>query len=302
MIIGHKKQIKFLEEVLGAKSTSQAYLFVGPEGIGKFSIAKLFSDALNRGLKKIEQEKIANDLNNPNIDILSPEEVEKKGITKIKNIEIADVRNSQKNLSLYPLSGEFRVFLINNAHKMSIASQNSILKTLEEPNETSIIILVTHEEGAILDTIKSRCQSVNFNLVALDDIKKGFRGKVDDKALEKMAIFSIGRPGEVNKIINDKESLDERESFVKDLGSLASINLVEKFDLAERYSKNIPKTVRILEFWVWFLRVQTFRGLGDESKTRRYYQVIKKIDSALGKLKNPSLNSRLILENLFLEI
>lgn len=302
MIIGHKKQIKFLEDVLKSENTSQAYLFIGPEGVGKFSIAKLFADSLSKGLKKIDQKKLTDTLKNPDVDILEPETVEKKGVTKIKNIEVESVRNSQKNLSLYPLNGEFRVLIINNAHGMNIASQNSILKTLEEPNATSIIILVTHEEGAILDTIKSRCQSVNFNLVSLDDIREGFRGKIDEKIIEKITIFSIGRPGEVERIINNKESLKERDLFIKDLGALVNMNLVERLDLAERYSKNIPKTTKILEFWIWFLRVQTFRNLKDDSKTRRYYKLIKKIDRVLEKLKNPSLNGRLILENLFLEI
>lgn len=302
MIIGHKKQVKFLENVLQAENTSQAYLFIGPEGIGKFSIAKLFSDSLNKGLKKIDLKNISKELKNPDIDILEPEVIEKKGVTKTKNIEVSDVRNSQRNLALYPLNGDFRVLIINNAHSMNITSQNSILKILEEPNKTSIIILVTHEEGKILDTIKSRCQSVNFNLVALDEIRKGFQGKVNNKDLEKITIFSMGRPGEVERIIENNDKLREKEFFVKDLGELGSAELVRKLTLAEEYSKNIPRTIKILEFWVWFLRVQTFRGLKDESKTRRYYKAIEKIDEVLEKLKNPSLNGRLILENLFLEL
>lgn len=302
MIIGHKKQVKFLENVLQAENTSQAYLFIGPEGIGKFSIAKLFSDSLNKGLKKIDLKNISKELKNPDIDILEPEVIEKKGVTKTKNIEVSDVRISQRNLALYPLNGDFRVLIINNAHSMNITSQNSILKILEEPNKTSIIILVTHEEGKILDTIKSRCQSVNFNLVALDEIRKGFQGKVNNKDLEKITIFSMGRPGEVEKIIENNDKLREKEFFVKDLGELGSAELVRKLTLAEEYSKNIPRTIKILEFWVWFLRVQTFRGLKDESKTRRYYKAIEKIDEVLEKLKNPSLNGRLILENLFLEL
>jgi len=301
-IIGHKKQIKLLENILQAEATSQAYLFIGPESIGKFSIAKLFADSLNKGRKKIEQKNIFEELKNPDIEILKPEIIEKKGIIKIKNIEVGDVRDTQKNLSLYPLNGNFRVLIINNAHGMNVASQNSLLKTLEEPNGTSIIILVTHESGAILDTIKSRCQSINFNLVALDEIRKAFHGKVDNRDLEKISIFSMGRPGEAEKIINNEERLKEKDLFVKDLRVLVSMDLVKKMDLAESYSKNIPKTVKILEFWIWFLRVQTFRGLKDKSKIRQYYKAIKKIDEVLKKIKNPSFNGRVILENLFLEL
>jgi len=302
MLVGHKKQIKFLENILQSKNTSQTYFFVGPESVGKFSIAKLFADSLNKGMEKIEQKKISEEIKNPDVEILEPEIIEKKGVIKIKNIEVKSVRNAQKNLSLYPLSGKFKVLIINNAHGMNTASQNSLLKTLEEPNGTAVIVLVTHKGGAILDTIKSRCQNVNFNLVALNEIRKGFQGRIIEKDLEKVSIFSMGRPGEVEEMIKNNENLEEKKSFIKDLGELSSMNLVKKLELAEKYSKNIPRTVKILEFWIWFLRVQFFRGQKNELKTKQYYKAIKRIDEVLEKIKNPSFNGRLILENLFLKL
>lgn len=302
MIIGHEKQIRFIEDILGSRNIPQAYLFVGPDKIGKFSMAKLFADSLNKGAKKINQKNLSNRFSNPDIDILEPEIIEKKGIIKMKKIEIDDVRNSQKNLSLYPLSGKFRVLLIDNAHALTIAAQNSILKTLEEPNETSIIILVTHEDGSILDTIKSRCQIVNFNLVSLENIKKGFKNEIDDKSLEKISIFSMGRPGEAKNMIGDKKEMMEKEGFIKDLNFISSSNISEKLNLAETYSKNIPRARLILEFWIWFIRIQAFRGIKDNNKTEKYYKLIEKIDKASSKLKNSSFNSRLILENLFIDL
>lgn len=301
-IVGHKKQTKFLEDILQSENKPQAYLFSGPEGVGKFSIAKLFADSLNKGVGGIEQTRVSEELKNSDVEILAPEEIEKKGVVKIKNITVERVREAQKNLSLYPLSGDFRVLIINNAHGLSIASQNTLLKTLEEPNGTSIIVLVTHEAGSILDTIRSRCQCVNFNLVALDEIRRGFQKRVSEKDLEKISIFSMGRPGEVKKFIGDNSLLSTKELFIKDLGRLATDDLIEKMFLAEKYSKNIPQSVKILEFWVWFLRIQIFRSLEDKAKTKRYYRAIKKITDALEKLENPSLNGRLILENLFLAL
>ncbi|MDD3498313.1 MAG: AAA family ATPase [Candidatus Moranbacteria bacterium] len=302
-IIGHKKQINFLESILGSEKIPQAYLFSGPESLGKFFIAEIFADSLNRGRKTLFRDDGAERINNANVEILSPETTEKRGIVKIKKIEIERVREVQKRLSLYPLSGKFRILIIDGAHNLSVSAQNALLKILEEPNGTAVIILVTHEEGAVLDTIKSRCQKLNFNLVALDDIRKSFAEKMDEKEAEKLSIFSMGRPGEAERLIKGEEELEEKEVFLKSFKDLSSMDLVSRFDLAENYSKNIPKTSKAFEFWIWFLRVRIFSDLEkNKEKIKRYYQAIERIDECAKKIKNPGLNSRLIIENLFLDL
>jgi|AntRauTorckE6833_2_1112554.scaffolds.fasta_scaffold22446_2 DNA polymerase-3 subunit delta' len=301
-IVGHSKQIKYLNNILKSENISQAYLFVGPEGVGKFSLAKLFAEALNKGFAEMNEDNFLKKLKNIDVDILEPEVVEKKSQIKYKNIEIDDLREAQKNLSLYPSAGKKRLLIINNAHSMTISSQNSILKTLEEPSSTAIIILVTHREGDILETIKSRCQKTNFGLVALSEIKEGFLKKVPDSEIEKVVMFSMGRPGEAEKIIEDKKYLKEKNDCAEELKNIVGMSVLERMDMAERYSKNIPESVGILEFWVWLLRLQAFKSVQDQQRVRIYYKAIKAINESLDKLKNPSYNSRLILENLFLDL
>ena len=93
-IVGHKKQLNFLENILASQKNSQAYLFVGPESVGKFSIAKIFADSLSKGLRKVDQENLSKEIHNIDIDILEPEIIEKKSIIKYKNIEVDDLREA----------------------------------------------------------------------------------------------------------------------------------------------------------------------------------------------------------------
>ncbi|KKP68606.1 MAG: polymerase III, delta prime subunit protein [Candidatus Moranbacteria bacterium GW2011_GWE1_35_17] len=303
MFIGHKKQIKFLKDLIEAGKVSQAYIFSGPEDIGKFCLAKMFSRALIENNSDILNDfKDETENKNQNIEILAPEIIEKKGVTKTREIDVERVRNAQNNLALFPATGNYRILVVNDAHRLTIASQNALLKNLEEPNSSAIIILVTHEDGKLLKTIKSRCQKINFNLVSLEEIKNGFKDKVANDLLEKITIFSMGKPGEAQKMIENKDKLRERETAIRDLGNLKKLAVFEKFDLAQNYSKNVMESRKRLEFWIWMLRVQIFRNLGDKSNLEKNYQAIDKIKNVLSKIKNPSLNVRLILENLFLNL
>lgn len=303
MFIGHKKQIKFLKDSIKAGKVSQAYIFSGPENIGKFYLAKIFSRALIENNSDVLGDfKNEEENKNQNIEILSPEIIEKKGIIKTREIDVKKVREAQNNLALFPATGKYRVLIINDAHRLTTASQNSLLKNLEEPNSSAIIILITHEEGKLLKTIKSRCQKINFNLVSLEEIRNGFKDRVENEILEKITIFSMGKPGEMQKMIADKNSLRDKELAIRDLNNLREMPVFEKFDLAQNYSKNIMETSEHLEFWVWMLRVQIFKNLSDEINIERKYQAIDKIREALIKIKNPSFNARLILENLFLNL
>lgn len=303
MFIGHSKQINFLKDSIEAGKVSQAYIFSGPEDIGKFYLAKIFSEALINDdvniLNSIESNK---ENQNQNIEILSPEVIEKRGVVKTREIDVQKVREVQKNLALFPAMGKYRVLIINDAHRLTIASQNALLKNLEEPNSSAIIILVTHEDGKILKTIKSRCHKINFNLVSLEEIKNGFKDGVAKELLEKITIFSMGKPGEVQKMIENNDRLKDKEEAVRDLNNLREMPVFKKFDLAQEYSKNVMDTRRRLEFWIWMLRVHIFRNLENGAGIEKKYQAIDKIREVLIKIKNPSFNVRLILENLFLNL
>jgi len=302
MFIGHKKQLKFLEDVASSGRATQVYLFSGPERVGKFTLAQMFAKS-QIDLESKNLEECYLDVK-PRIDleILVPEIVEKKGVRKTKDIEVEKVREAQKRLALFPSEGKKRVLIINDAHRLTVSSQNALLKNLEEPNSSSMIILVIHNENKILKTIKSRCQKINFNLVALDEIRNGFAGKISQTILEKAVFFSMGKPGEAAQYVNKQDLLDTREKYLKDLNLLSMMNVTEKFDLAQEYSKDVNKIKEVLEFWIWMMRAQAYKNIKNENSLSKSYQIIEKMETVLGKIKNGRFNNRLILENLFLSL
>jgi len=302
MFVGHKKQLKFLEDAARSGKVAQVYLFSGPEKVGKFTLAQMFVKSQIDLKSKNLEEYYSDTKTRIDLEILAPEIVEKKGIKKIKDIEVEKVREAQKRLALFPSEGKKRALIINDAHRLTISSQNALLKNLEEPNNSSMIILVTHNENKILKTIKSRCQKINFNLVALEEIRNGFAGKISQPILEKAVFFSMGKPGEAAQYMNEQELLDTREKYLKDLNLLSAMSVAEKFDLAQEYSKDVNKIKEVLEFWIWIMRAQAYKNIRNENSLIKSYRIIEKMEAVLEKIKNGRFNNRLILENLFLSL
>ena len=303
MIIGHKKQIRILNNILASKNIPQTYFFSGPKGVGKLFVAKLFANSL---INEYEEIIDYNDKNNSllNLSVLTLES-NKNVIEKNKTtVGVGDVRKECNKLSLFPTRGKFRVLIIDDAEKLNISSQNTLLKTLEEPNETSIIILVASEEEGILKTILSRCQRIQFDLVSFEEMRYAFANSLSSEELDKAIVYSMGRPKNILKILEKKSDTEKRDFEIKELKKIIVSNNFEKFELAEKYSKNFSETSDLLEFWIWFLRIQAYRQMNDDNKKwERYYDLIEKIDQTLQKIKTTqNLNKKLILENLFLNL
>ncbi len=299
MIVGHSKIIELLERIIGKNNISHAYLFSGPESVGKFTLAKIFARNIISGTKlpllpSGKSADVGNDNLIPDLVILEPEVEEKRGITKERDIKIEKVREIQKNLSLFPYKGKYKVLIVNNAHKMTEESQNALLKTLEEPNATSIIILVAHEEGKILPTVKSRCQKIKFNLVSDDEIKKNLSSAAP-ATLEQLISLSLGRPGLAVRMIKDKEEFNLRRDALEKLKSLPKAGINQRLKIAEELSKNISETVKKMELWIWALHAPAL-------KDTRLFKIIGKMDESLNEIKNTNANAKLVLENLLLNL
>lgn len=231
----------------------------------------------------------------PDLIFLQPEVEEKKGVKKEKKIEVEKIREVQKSLALYPYQGNYKVLIINNAHKLTESSQNAILKILEEPNPTTIIIFVTHEEGRLLTTVKSRCQKIAFNLVSPDEIKEKMPALSSQSDREEIINLSLGRPGLVQKIINDGEILNFQRAALGNLKTLSKTGINQRLMLAEKLAKNLSEATAILELWIWILHVPALKNI-------KLFKIIKKIEESLDDIKNTNANARLILENLLLNL
>lgn len=162
-LLGHEKILDFLKRTVQEARPAHAYLFTGLEGVGKKLVAVRFACMLNcpdpsedRELlcpvcRKIAAEK------HPDVAIERPE----KGIIRIDRI-----RNLQSAFKYAPVEGKWRVMIIDDAHLMNRAAQNALLKTLEEPPPSRMLILVTSKPNLLLSTVRSRCRRIRFGALS----------------------------------------------------------------------------------------------------------------------------------------
>ena len=165
-IIGNNKIKNLLENSIKQGNVSHSYLFIGIDGIGKKLIAKELSKyvlCLNNGCNNTCKSCIEFESNNhPDFEIIEPDG---------NSIKIEQIRNLQKRIQEKPIISKSKIYIINDADKMTKEAQNCLLKTLEEPPEFAIIILIGNNESLFLETIKSRCVILHFEKISNDDIK-----------------------------------------------------------------------------------------------------------------------------------
>ncbi len=286
MIIGHKKILNLFEKAASKNQLGQAYLFCGPSGVGKKFLALwLFDKYFSRKEKKVI--------------LIEPAMEEKKGIVKKKEIGIEKIRELRHEASLSLGAGGKRFFLIDEAERMSVAAQNSLLKVLEEPPQDSIFILVSGEEKRILPTIASRCQKINFGLVSNEEIGKIIPSDISNK--EAIVFWSLGRPGEAFRLMQDENEMEFRKKALNHFKILFGKDINQKFILAEELSKN--QTVAIFELEIFLVLLRS--SLLDLGKIKlpqeKSFRLIEKIASGIETIKNTNANCRLVLENIFLD-
>ncbi len=284
-----------LERSIKRGVINHAYIFSGPESVGKFTLAKMFalsliaSADLNLEIKDFNKDALLD------LIVLEPEIVEKNNISKQRDIPIETVREAKQKLSLFPYHGKYKILIVRDAHRMNSAAQNGLLKILEEPNPTTILILVTHEIDRILPTIISRCQMVNFGLADEKEM-------MAEPTFRQTTEFSIGRPGFAQ---NMYEKVDERELKLEariQLSKILSGSLNERFSLADEFSKDIVDTLQKLNAWTWELRKKALAADCQEAERAQIFVKIEKIQKSMQVLKRTNANSKLILETLFMDL
>lgn len=306
LFIGNQKATLYLQRSLEHGQFNHAYIFSGPEHVGKFTLAKMFAlgaiggDKFDLEIDNFKKEALFD------LIVVEPEIVEKKGVSKKRDIPIESIRDAKKKLSLFPYHGKYKIMIIDEAQKLSISAQNALLKILEEPNPTTIIFLITHEIDKILSTVKSRCQILNFNLSDDMEMQKTFS--------EEIVSLAAGRPG-LAKIMNEnEEERNFRSEAIDSLNGVISGSLNEKFALAEEFSKDIVRTSEKLNVWLWEMRKKALSGVLPSSVLRtsspfkgeenmeEIFDKMEKIQKSLEILKSTNANGRLVLETLFMEL
>ena len=167
-VVGQEVVVKILKNSIKENKIAHAYIFAGPRGVGKTSIAKIFSKAVNclnpiYGDLCENCDVCSNDTDNE-IDIIEIDAASNNGVD-----EIREIRNSIK---LMPTRLKYKVYIIDEVHMLSISAFNALLKTLEEPPSHAIFILATTEVNKIPSTVISRCQKFDFEKITPKLIEK----------------------------------------------------------------------------------------------------------------------------------
>jgi len=251
-IWGHAAQANQLAQEVALDHVRHAYLFAGPDGVGKSTLARLFAQVLNcSGLTNGTPcgecrscRKIARGVH-PDVQTYSLEtqEVisERKG-TKNTTLTIETVRELCAATALRPMEGRWRVILVEDAEAMQGIAQEALLKTLEEPPKFMVLILLSDDGEAMLPTIRSRCQTVDLRPVSHAAIVTGLveEGAAADQA-DRIAALAAGRPGWAKSAASDPRLIASRGEAIGRAMSWIETNGYQRLVTAVRLGDGFTK-------------------------------------------------------------
>jgi DNA polymerase-3 subunit delta' len=261
-IYGQEKQIAILKNTMKRKHVPHAYLFHGIKGIGKRTTAKVFAKALNCLETNLDScDRCSSCLkvdhgNHPDVTIIEP-----KGIF----IKINTIRDLQNQMKFRPLEGKKRIIIIIDADRMNSIAANALLKTLEEPSLSNILILITSRPYMLPATILSRCQHLRFNPIQKDKVtllleKKSSLDRESAYLLASTSGGSIGKALKMNKdsYLTLRNEIIEKISTCNFKDPLEFLSFVDSFG---KDRKGVTKRLEILKSW--YRDILVYRETGE---------------------------------------
>lgn len=226
-IIGHKHVVDFFDKVIEHNNLSHAYCFVGPEHVGKRTVA----EAIAAKLLKVDVKALKNQPDYCCTERAMDEKTEKLK----KDISIEQIRYLISLLSQSSfIRGGYKVSIIDHAEHLSVGASNALLKTLEEPKDDTVLFLIAQDETSLLPTIRSRCQMIYFGTVGEEMLKTfALSQHVDEAEAADMAHCAYGAPGLMVLWIKDPTAFIAYKEEVERFNSLKGKSFYEKIAAVE---------------------------------------------------------------------
>jgi DNA polymerase III subunit delta' len=323
MVVGHKKQWDFLTKAYKSGLLPHALLFSGPEKIGKKTLAMEFVKFLNC-LNPSKKDKACGVCENcvaidkkifPDVVFLEPDQGEMK---------IAQIRNIIWSLSLKPYFSKNKMAIVDSADLMNQEAQNCFLKFLEEPKGDTSVILISSRPDALLTTILSRVQKINFFLIPEQEIKGHLlKSNNNLKEIDRAISFCQGKPGRAKEFLENPAKAEAEEKAISDFLSLARSNFAVRFSyvkktMGEEQDSAKERVKEILDSWLNYLRMallgKTFQVATDSLKNNdlrtfmknhsrfEIAKILRALELAIYFCSSTNANQRLVLENFLIKL
>lgn len=315
MILGHQKQWQFLKKAAQLNRLSHAYLFTGQDKLGKKKIALewvsfLFSSTACQDFNKKQEPDlllVEPETNDYNSDVSSDSQV----TSTRASIQISQIRELIRKLSLKPFSAPFKVAVIDRAHLMNQEAQSALLKTLEEPRGKTILILITEFPEALFSTILSRTQIVKFYPVKKQEIKNYIKKQgISEEKAEEISKVSFGKPGIAIDFISNPERLENFNQKLREIDKILNSPLAFRFQYAKKLSQDREDLKETLEIWLTYFRNNLLDSISNQQLTNNNKQkfsshklkkALELIQATIFLTSTTNVNTKLALENLMLE-
>lgn len=322
-IYGHDWAVNQLRKAILNGRSRHAYLFTGIDAIGKRTLAYTFAMALNAphpdNPANIDYDtgtaKRIMSGNHP--DIVLSHTDEKTGALKIEQI-----REVTGKLALKPYEARYRVAILADFEKARPEAQDALLKTLEEPAETSVLIVLAHGTQGILPTITSRCQILTLRPLPVDAVRDVLEREyqVPPPDADLIARLSGGRIGwAISAIQPDSADLSQRDEALNMLEEILTLNRAGRFAKADGLGRDKLALYPLLELWMTYWRdvllvasgaalpltnidrEENIRALADDIGADAAAHALHSTRETLATLQRTNTNARLALEVMFLD-
>jgi DNA polymerase III subunit delta' len=320
-LVGHEWAVDMLTKHVANGTTRHAYLFAGPPGLGRRTLALRFAQALNcptplepgvpcgacRDCRQIAAMQHA--------DLTVVQAETEGGILKVDQIRVA-----RKTLTLKPYQSNYRVALFLRFQEANDNAANALLKTLEEAPSYAVLILTADNPEQLLPTIVSRCEVLRLRPLRVEEVQKQLETRgLETNTAKLIAHISGGRFGYALRLLEEESLLGTREARLNELQHLISASRVEKFAYAEKLAKDKESMRQVILIWLSYWRdlmlktaragtplVNVDRDVEIEDLAQRLdlssaRRMVSALEDVLEKMER-NVNSRLLAEVLLLDL
>ena len=297
-VVGQEHVVQTLTNSIKGGNISHAYLFSGPRGSGKTTIARLFAKAINcenpdNGFEPCNKCSSC-------LEIMNSRSIDLVEIDAASHTGVDDVRQLIEGIKFAPVKSKYKIFIVDECHQLSKSAANALLKTLEEPPAHAIFLLATTESHKMIPTILSRCQKFDFKRLQIPEIIKKLEFiskkeniKFDDSALSLIALNSRGSFRDAESLLDECLSFSSGKGDIKTEDIKSLLGIVEASEISKFVDYLVLKNTKEAIIFLNSI-IENGVDLQEFTKTLVFYlrqELLLKIDSNFLNLQNSGLSA-----------